>query len=382
MFDPALDAAPAPHQQIIEPRFADRQRSPNRKKKSKKLDDLKLVFDFHIPFTSRKKDKKAKKPKKDPRPDDRMGRPVYQEYNTAVPPEPRPLPPHMGYRGPGMHPMPPPPPPPPPQGPRIIQPRGPVTPPITVRTDSSTNSSPSPLSPTREHHRRVRSLSLSQYEERKQVTREWERRQHAERVAQAERAARLQAGREAERIREERDHERRRNDALRAERERQRLIEEERGRRAQAIVARRDREELERRRDAEALERDRREAARRLREEDERFREERDRQERRRAARIPRQPRHAAAIHHHHHHHHDGHDGFEQEARVHYEDRGAAVINDAIRARQAEPDRNYGAQARWPVQGGPRRRRTLGASERWVYDDDRRRWGDPWRRWL
>lgn len=413
MFDPAINAAPAPHEQVIEPRFADRQRSPDHKKKPKKhRDDLKLVFDFHLPFTSHKKDRKAKKPKKDPRPDDGMGRPGYQEY-IAVPPEHRHLPPHMGYPGPGMHPMPPPPPPPPQQGPRMNQPRGPVTPPITVCTNSSTNSSPSPLSPTREHNRRARSLSLTrQYEERKRIIRERERREHAERVALAEHAARLRADIEAERIREERDRERRRNEALRAEREaeliseerererrridalrareeRRRQAEEERERLAQASLARRRREELDRRREAEALESERREAARRLRqrEEEERIQEERDRLRRQREARIPRAPRHAAAVHHHHHHHHhDEHDGFEQEARVHFEDRGGEVINDAIRARQAEQqqqDRNHGVQPRWPVQGGPpRRRRTLGARERWVFDDDRRRWGDLGRRWL
>lgn len=395
-FDPVLDAAPAPPHQIIEPRPGDRQRSPVRKKKSKKIvDDIKLVFDFHIPFTSHKKEKKPKKSKNYPRPVERMGRPGFPEY-VAVPPELRHSPPQMGYPGPGMHPVPH---PPPPHGPQVIQPRGLVTPPITNYSFSSTDSSPSPLSPTREHHRRARSLSLTrQYEERKQMQREQERREHAERVALAENAARLRAERDAERIREERDRERRRNDDLRAreqrrqieavERERRRRSQEERERLAHAIVTRRRREEHDRRRAAEALlEQERREIARRRREEEERewrLQEERDRLRRQRVARIPRAPRHAAAIHHHHHHHHPERDGFEQEARDNFEHRGDEVINEAIRTeqrRQAEQDRN-GAQPEWPAGGGPRRRRTIAAGERRAFDDDRRRWGNLGGRWF
>ncbi|KAL8904409.1 MAG: hypothetical protein Q9207_003272, partial [Kuettlingeria erythrocarpa] len=224
MFDPALDAAPAPHEQVIEPRFPARQHTPDHTKRPKKrYDDLKLVFDFHIPFTSQKKDKKAKKPKKDPRPDDRMGPPEY----IAIPPELRHPPPPMGYPGLGMRPVPHPPPPPPHHGLQVNQHPEQVTPPIPVFTHSSTNSSPSPLSPIREHNRRARSLSLTrQYEERKRVIQEQERREHAERIALAENAARRRAEKEAERIREERDRERRRNDALRAGREAERIRDE------------------------------------------------------------------------------------------------------------------------------------------------------------
>ncbi|KAL8656465.1 MAG: hypothetical protein Q9210_000258 [Variospora velana] len=283
LLDPAVDAAPAPHHQIIEPRPVDRQRPEDRKKPKKIVDDIKLVFDFHIPFTSHKKEKKAKKPHKDPRPERVMGQPRGPEH-FALPPELRHQPPQMGFPEPGRHPIPP---PPPMHGPPIGRPGGQVTPPITVYSYGSTDSSPSPLSPTREHQRpRARSLSITrQYEERKRIIREQEGRERAERIAKAENAARLTAEREAERtreeaerIREERDRERHRNEDLQA-REQRRQIEaveserrrsqEERKRLAQAIVARQRREDSNRRRAAEAvLERERQQLARRRRDDE------------------------------------------------------------------------------------------------------------------
>ncbi|KAL8834838.1 MAG: hypothetical protein Q9170_003580 [Blastenia crenularia] len=382
-YDPALETHAPPHHQAVQPRATDRQHSPDRKKKPKKIyDDLKVVFDIHIPFTSRNKKKKAKaKEKKDQRPNENMSRLHVPEYG-ARPLQPGYPPPPMGYPGPGMYPMPP---PPPPHHSPVGQPGGPVTPPITVYSLSSTDSSPSPLSPIREHHRpRARSLSLTrQYEERKRVIQEQEGRQHAERVAIAENAARRRAERDAERVREERDRDRRQIEALRireqqrqieaaAERERRRRSQEERERLAQAVVARRRREEDDRRLN-EALERERRREIRRRREEEERqwmIEEERDRLERQRVARIPRAPRHVAELHHHHHHHHDR-NGFERQARDNLEHHGDQVINEAIRAR-------FGNAELRDLDGGPRRRRTIGGAERRIYDDDRRRWGPRW----
>ncbi|KAL8672084.1 MAG: hypothetical protein Q9168_003444 [Polycauliona sp. 1 TL-2023] len=395
LFHPAPEPLLPPSQvRLIEPRPIGRRRSPEPKKKSQKFyDDIKLVFDFHIPFTSHSK-KKAKKPRRESRSDHTGGRPSHPEY-VAVPPEIRhPQPPMGGHPGPGMIPVPPPPPPP----------RGPAgpTPPITIYSLSSTDSSPSPTSPLREHHRpRARSLSTNRhYEERKEATRERERREHVERVervALVENEARHRAEREAQRLRDERNRERRHYEDLRvraqrrlddqrrlqiedADRQRRRQSEEERERLAAAIVARRRREELDRRREAEAMaEAERRAVARQRREEQqmqERIQEERDRLARQRHARIPRGPRHAAVLHHHHHHHHDrGSNDFGQRARDDFEDRGDQVLNDAIRAGQSRP---VGRGVPQDVQLGLRRRGTIAAGERRVYDDDLRRGGRRW----
>ncbi|KAL8753089.1 MAG: hypothetical protein Q9199_005288 [Rusavskia elegans] len=399
-FIPAPEAPlPPPQVQVIEPRRTWRRRSPEPKKKSQKFyDDIKVVFDFHIPFTSHSR-KKARKPRKESRPDDARGRPIAPVY-VAAPPEIRhpqppmpPMPPMGGYPGPGMTPIPPPPPPRGPAGP---------PPPITIHSLSSTDSSPSPISPLRDHQRpRARSLSVHrQYEERKEATRERERREHFERVALAENDARIRAEREAQRLRDERNRERRHNEELRvraqrrlddqrrlqiedAERQRRRRSQEERERLAAVIVARRRRQELDRRREAEAVvEAERRAAARRRREEEqmrESIQEERDRLARQRRARIPRGPRHAAVLHHHHHHHHDrGNNDFEQRAREEFEDHGDRVLNDAIRAEQSRPTGRGDVQPRWPRDNGLRRRGTIAAGERRVYDDDFRRWGRRW----
>ncbi len=155
---------------------------------------------------------------------------------------------------------------------------------------------------------------------------------------------------------------------------------------AAAIVARRRRRELDRRREAEAIvEAERRVADRRRREEEviqERMQEERDRLTRQRLARIPRGPRHAAVLHHHHHHHYERENNdFQQRAREEFEGRGDWVLNQAMRAEQSRPV-GRGApqdlQPRWPRANGLRRRGTIAAGERRVYDDDFRRWGRRW----
>ena len=388
---------PAPQVEIIEPRRTGRRRSPEPKKKSHKFNDgLKLVFDFHIPFTSHGR-KKAKKPRKESRPDDLRGRPITPVYVPA-PPEPQypqpqmpPMPPMGGFPGPRMTPVPPPPPPPPP-------PRGPTgqTPPITVYSYSSTNSSPSPILPLRDHQRpRARSLSAHRtYEERKEAIRERERREYLERVALEEYNARNRAERQAQRLRDEirvraqrRPEEQRRLQIEDADRQRRRRSQEEREseRQAAAFVARRRRQELARRREADALaEQQRRAAARRRRDDEqrrERIQEERDRLARQQRAHIPRGARHATVIHHHHHHHDRETNGFQRRAREDFEDDGDRVLNDAIRAERFRPAGHgapHGGQPRWPHAQGLRRRGTIAAGERRVYDDDFRRWGRRW----
>ncbi|KAL8880072.1 MAG: hypothetical protein Q9198_002448 [Flavoplaca austrocitrina] len=392
-FNPAPEAPlPPPQVPIIEPRRTERRRSPERKKKPQKFyDDIKMVFDFHIPFTSHSR-KTAKKPRKESRPANARDRPITPAYPAAPPKFGNPQPLMGAYPGPGMIPIPPP-----------APPRGPAapTPPIIVHSISSTDSSPSPISPLREHHRpRARSLSLNrQYDKHKEAMREHERRKHVERVAFTENTKRLRAEREAQRLREEVDRERRHKEDLRIRA--QRLLDDQRRlqiedanrqrrqsqeRVAAAIVARRRRRELDRRREAEAIvEAERRVADRRRREEEviqERMQEERDRLTRQRLARIPRGPRHAAVLHHHHHHHYERENNdFQQRAREEFEGRGDWVLNQAMRAEQSRPV-GRGApqdlQPRWPRANGLRRRGTIAAGERRVYDDDFRRGGRRW----
>ncbi|KAL8984080.1 MAG: hypothetical protein Q9205_001856 [Flavoplaca limonia] len=373
-FNPAPEAPlPPPQVPIIEPRRTERRPSPERKKKPQKFyDDIKMVFDLHIPFTSHSR-KKAKKPKKESRPADARDRPITPVYPAAPPKFGNPQPLVGAYPGPGMIPIPPPPPP-----------RGPAapTPPIIVHSISSTDSSPSPISPWREHHRpRARSLSLNrQYNKHKEAMRELERRKHVDRVA-AETAKRLSAEREAQRLRDEVDRERRHNDDLRIRAQRRlddqrRLRIKDADRVAAAIVAR-DR----RREEAEAVVEAERRRRRRRREEEERIQEEQDRLTRQRRARIPRGPRHAAVVHHHHHHHERENNDFQQRAREEFQGRGDWVLNEAIRAEQSRPV-GRGApqdlQPRWRRANGLRRRGTIAAGERRVYDDDFRRWGPRW----
>ncbi|KAI4188713.1 MAG: hypothetical protein L6R41_001952 [Letrouitia leprolyta] len=380
---PARNAPSPPHFQLIEPRTTDRQRSPEHKKKPKKfVDDLKLVFDFHIPFTSRPKKPKAKPrkdPKKDTKKDQKMAQPGFPGY-FARPLEPQPLPPHMVHHPQRSYPRPS---PPPLRNPSVVHTGGQVTPPITVYSFSSSDSSPSPISPVREHRRqRPRSVSFDRHsEERNRIVQEQLRRERAERKALEENAARLRAERDADRVREERDRERRHNEELRAreerrqieeaaERERRRRSQEQREREAQALVARRRREEEDRRLAIEFQERQlRREATRRREEEERQWRrqEEQDRLERQRALRIPRAPRHVAELHHHHHHYPER-DSFERQARDNFEHRGDEVLNEAIRARFRDAELG-------DLDGGPRRRRTIGGAERRIYDDIPRRFG-------
>lgn len=383
---PAQNAPSPPRVQVIEPRATDHQRSPERKKKPKKfVDDLKVVFDFHIPFTSRPKKPKTKHKKdskKETKKDQRMAQPGFPGY-FARPLEPHPLPPQVVYPSPRIYPQPS---PSPLRNPSVVHTGGQVTPPITVYSFSSTDSSPSPISPVREHRRqRPRSVSFDRHsEERNRVVQEQLRRERAERIALEENAARLRAERDASRVREERDRERRHNEELRAreeqrqfeaaERERRRRSQEERERQAQALVARRRREDADRRLAIEAQERELHREAMRRREEEERqwrIQEERDRLERQRVLRIPRAPRHVAELHHHHHHYPER-DSFERLARDNLEQRGDQVLNEAVR-RARFRDADLGGP-----DGGPRRRRTIGGAERRIYDDNPQRFGPRW----
>ena len=376
-FNPAPEAPlPPPQVPIMEPRRAERRRSPERKKKPQKFyDDIKMVFDFHIPFTSHGR-KTAKKPRKESRPANGRDRPITPVYPAAPPKFGNPQPLVGAYPGPGMIPFPPPP-----------APRGPAapTPPIIVHSISSTDSSPSPISPLREHHRpRARSLSLNrQYNKHKEAMRELERRKHVER------AARLRAEREAQRLRDERDRERRHNEDLRIRAQRrlndQRRLQIEDADRQRRRQSQEQRERVDaaiRRREAEAIvEVERRVADRRRREEEvmqERMQEERDRLTRQRLARIPRGPRHAAVVHHHYERENND---FQQRAREEFEGRGDWVLNQAFRAEQSRPvgrGARQDLQPRWPRANGLRRRGTIAAGERRVYDDDFRRWGRRW----
>ncbi|KAI4253139.1 MAG: hypothetical protein LQ352_003875 [Teloschistes flavicans] len=363
MVGPQPDFRPSPQHHTIEPRPA------NRKNKSRKVyDGLKLVFDFPIPFTTYKR-KETKKPKKNHDHGGRMEGPNNPPYPTVPP---------SGYV-PMMPPVPGPHPPPPPPGPPGVRPGGPLTPPISVHPPSSTNSSPSPTFPFREHQRpRTRSLSQSrQYEERKRAIREREGREHAERVLIVERERRIQAQRLAERIRIERDLERRRNEELRSRK--QRCLTHERRHRiedADRERRRRSREErdiarwAEQRAADERVERQLREEAnlrRAERQRLDRIREDRERLERQRDAGICRRPRHAATIHH------PGRVSFEQQAREDYEREGQRAINGAIR--QAQWAQLDDARPRWIAENRPQRRGTFGGGRRVI--DDNRRW--PWR---
>ncbi|KAL8912384.1 MAG: hypothetical protein Q9171_002570 [Xanthocarpia ochracea] len=388
----AAPEAPLPplQRRIIEAPPTGRHRTLEPKKKPQRVyDDLKLVFDCHIPFTSHSK-KKAKKPRKSSRPDVANGQPFTPVRVTVPPRTQHPQPPFGAHPGPAMTPIPRPAPPSGPAGP---------TPPVTVYSLNSTDSSPSLISPLRVHQRlRARSLSFNRrHEERREAMREREQREHVERVAF--------------RLRDERDRERRHNEELRVreqrrlehgmrlriedeDRQRNRRSQEGRERLAAAIVAGRRQEELDRCLEAQAIvDRDRRAEARRRREEEqrrERTQEEQDRLTRQRRARIPRGPRHAAVLHHqhqhqhqhqHHHHHRLENNAFEQRAREDFENRGDWVLNDAMRAPQFRPT-GRGApqdvQPRWPPENGLRRRGTIAAGERRFFDDDFRRWGRRW----
>ncbi|KAI4174313.1 MAG: hypothetical protein LQ343_002452 [Gyalolechia ehrenbergii] len=84
---PAQKAPSPPHVRVMEPRATDRQHSPEHKKKPKKTyDDLKVVFDFHIPFASRHKkpeSKPKKDSKKDPKEDGKMAQPGIRKETVS-----------------------------------------------------------------------------------------------------------------------------------------------------------------------------------------------------------------------------------------------------------------------------------------------------------
>lgn len=296
---PAQKAPSPPHVRVMEPRATDRQHSPEHKKKPKKTyDDLKVVFDFHIPFASRHKkpeSKPKKDSKKDPKEDGKMAQPGFPGYFPR-PLGPQQLPPQIVYLPPRMHPGPP---PAPLQDPPVEHTGGHVAPPTPAYSFSSTNSSPSPIFPIRVHRRpRPRSPSPNRHSKR--------------------------------------DRERRRNGRQIEERERR---QEERER---------CQEEREK-----AQERERR---RRRREEEEsqwKIQDQWERRQRQWAARIPGAPRHVAEIHHYHHY--PEHNSFERLARDDFEQRGNQVLNEAIRARFEPRGPSGGPRLRRAIGGAERR---------------------------
>ncbi|CAF9913617.1 MAG: hypothetical protein HETSPECPRED_001611 [Heterodermia speciosa] len=394
----------------IEPREAPRRSRQEETRKSKKSSNgLKLVWDFHIPFTSRKSEKKKKKR---PAPKNvfvrRRGSQQPHETQNAMPPAFRVRPP--GY-GPPLE-----------GGPEVVQiPHGPqqhapraaepqvIRPrrnhPLNVRIhQAGDSSSPSPPTPLRQHHRHhTRTPSETRrYEELKREVRETERRAHVERQL------REQAERDAREAREARQREtellRRENRGLREQRRRQeqderrrnreqerRRMEEQDEERRQRRIRRDDQRRLEseqRRLESEQQARRRRqqednetEQARRRQEREDREalqeeavrerlrrdqmrrdQEDRDRLERQRRAGIPRGPRHRPEVHHGRH--------------VSFEERGDQVIDDAIREQDR---RQFEDRAPAPPRRDLPRRRDGGGGGRQrytsIYDDDRRRGG-------
>lgn len=358
---PEAPLAPQPLFREIGPRREETRR-PRKFK-----DGLKLVFDFHIPFTSKKTDgrERTKRPKSGY---------IERRRSTGHQIPPQPLthrsPPRISplYR-------------PPPGQPAIVQvpiqqppdrgtyrrrPRTQIIRPrrghpLNVEVHQQTSSSsPSPDMPVREHipQNRRMETELRQYEDMKRLIHERERREYAERVAQEAEKARVRAEAAAELARceaaadrlriqyearrriESADRMRRRQEQENWEREQARLRQEQE-----------DRERLP----AAAILADRRRA-----------RAEHERLERLRRLNIPRGPRHPTTVN--------------QRPHVSFEERGDRVINDAIQAenrrrswqRAPSPDRG------WPRRrdvGNVRRRDTVAVGQRRVYDDDRRRGG-------
>lgn len=420
--EPAL--GPPYQAERIEPREAPRPFRREEKRRLKKIPDgLKLVWDFHIPFTSRKSENKKKK---QPTPRNasvtRRGSQQRHETQNAMPPEFHVRPPGYGPQVQG--------------GPEIVQiPHGPqqhapraaepqvIRPrrnhPLNVRIhQAGDSSSPSPPTHLRQHHRHHNRTpsETRRYEALKRQVRERERRDHVERQQrdQAERDAREadEARRELERLRRENlelyreerrrqeQEERRHNQELERrqmeeqEERRQRRLEleqqERRQRRQEAIEMEQARRRQERR--LQRQENIEREQARRQQERDDRQvlqeaaareqirmdqmlrdqmlrdQDERDRIARQRHAGIPRGPRHRPEVHHRRH--------------GSLEERGDQVIDDAIRDqdrrrfenRAPVPPRRGWSRHR-DVGGGLRRRDTIAVTQRGVYEDDRRRGG-------
>ena len=321
---PEAPPAPRPQYQVIEPRAVRRQPQQDTvKHRSTTSDGLKLIWGIRIPFTSGKRKSTPQE----------TGLTVVRRARHS---RREPIPPVIHQ-------------PPPPMGPPLMGPLPMRGPPPPGHGGFRPIPRPAPLE-----------IELLQ---------EQELRRRAERVAQAEREARVRAQhdahkveKDAKKMRKQRNREKMRNNDL--ERENRHLEQDRRDREASAERERRrkaaDRAHAERAR-AESRERARfrlSEAVRHREEEEERawletirrdeeeeaarFREERARLERRRQQGIPREPRHPAQIHQH--------------GRVSFEERGARVIENAIRAedrRQAEAD------AVWlrPINGAGGRRR-------------------------
>lgn len=375
--EPPLASEPYIHE--VSPRGS---QHSGRRKARKFTDGLKLVWNIHIPFTSKKTGKK----KTDKKPEyifvqrRRSGRGRHSpRHNSAPVPGPiempREWPPYPGAPGIGRVPE-----QLPPQSPardrrpraRTIRPRDGHPLNVEVHQQGS-SSSPSPKNPPREHVRqRSRTeAELREYEEHKRLVRERERREHAERRAREAENARLRAERDAERLRRhdaeearwqaEEEQRRIRYKARKhlesAERQRRRLEQEESEReQARLRQLQEDRERMQ----AAAISADRRRR---------RDREERERLDRLRRSNIPRGPRHRPTVH--------------QRPRVSFEereDRGSRVINDAIMEEQRRRfEHPLPPGGGWPrrrdVGGGMRRRDTVAVWERIVYEDDLRRGG-------
>jgi len=358
---PEAPFAPEPHFRETKPR-REETRQPRKFK-----DGLKLVFDFHIPFTSRRADNKQRTKRPESAGIERRRSTVHQ-----VPPQPvhprsptRFSPPYRPLQGqPGIVQVPLQ--QPPEMDPYRTRPRTQtIRPrqghPLNVGVHQYTSSSsPSPETPVREHMRQSRRMEteLREYENLKRLIRERERREHAERAAREAENARLRAEIDAELVRRGaaedrlriRHEERRRIESVERTRRRQ---EQENWEREQARL-RQEQEDRERLQAAAILD-DRRRA-----------REENERLERLRRLNIPRGPRHPNIVN--------------QRPHVTFEERGDRVINDAIQAenqrrswrRAPSPDRGW---SRRRDVGGVRRRDTVAVGQRQVYNDDRRRGG-------
>lgn len=387
-----------PHQvEEIEPRVVPKPSRQEEKRRFKRFsNNLKLVWDFHIPFTSAKSDKKN-------RPAEHVfvrerGSQRRRDVQDPMRPEGHMQPP---YYGPPLQ-----------GGPVILEaPDGHQQPirqnpePQVIRTrrnhplnlhfhHAGDSSSPSPPTPLREH-RRHHSLTppeVQRYEELKREVSERERRGHVDRqrCEQAERHARkademrLQAEREAERLRRQ-NLDLKREERRRLDREKIRMSEEWERQRQEHEEVRERRIRFEEQRRLESAQQERwrqeqedyeREHARRRQEREDRQRlqeevvrermrrdqNERDRIERQRRAGIPHRPRHETVLHHRPH--------------MSFEETGDQVIDDAIRrgnqrrfeTRAPSPPRRAWSRRR-DVGGGHRRRDTI------VYEDDRRRGG-------
>lgn len=387
---------PPPSQiHVIEPQIPARPRRQEPPKRNRRLsDDLRLVFAFHVPFTTRKdKTSKPQRPKREFVLVKRRGRqghietlPAHVDQQTPQPPlPPSPPPPHfvpqerphvvqVPLQRPIEHVR------YPPREPEVMhpRPRQPIPIPSLIRRDEE--DSPPPMSPHRQH-RRQRSRTLSppmRYEENKRLQRETELRLHAERVAREAAEEAAHARREAEITREERNEALRRNNEL--ERERRRLERSENLRIESAERERRRRSHEERERiERERRERRVREQERRRADEQERLRAQRDADEEERLRRARR-----AGIRRGPHHPIELHQGPGGQGSL--EEQGSRVIQDAVRAehlRQADGNAPTRPARGWfrrrDVGGGLRRRDTVAVGERTVYGNDARRVG---RRWL